>query len=269
MNKVILLVFACVLLSACRDEVTDEDGQVIAAEVRVLPSNDEVLTKAYNPSYRTPEGFYVDERVDTPGSYSLYHIKDQSVSYELCSDDFGEALAWESADNASRAVNGDFITSVENDRYFEFVRELTYPDSVGNVSDPTSPGFARIFKCSYIDRIGADRNLRDGYAGKFNVIPLTEESIRTYVEYMWQFTFFWPARTMVVDSFSSETPDSYQNTLLLVLVTNRGNDNCDLIELVDWEFGVDKESGQITKSFRRISQLEAQIVDGVPQECTD
>ena len=179
------LVLSCVLISACGFEAAGEDGQVEAIVAKTSLSNDQVLAKAYDSSYQKPDDFHVDERADTPRSYSLYHVKDQSNSYELCTDSYDEALAWEAADNASRAVNGAYVTSIENNRYFEFVRELSYPDGVGNISDPTSPGFARIFKCSYVNRAGADRNLLDGYAGKIGIRPLSEEVIKTYAEYMW------------------------------------------------------------------------------------
>ena len=143
-----------------------------------------------------------------------------------------------------------------------------FPDGIGNIPDSTSPGFARAFKCSYVNREGADRSLLDGYAGQLNVRPLTEEVIRTYSEYMWQFTFFWPASKKVLDSYSAETGDSYQNTLLLPFVTNQGNDRCDLIEVVEWVFSVDKTSGEIAKSFRPAYQMEAHRENGIPQECT-
>ena len=265
----ILLPLSCLLVSACRSEGTDGVDQTSAIAVRVLPSNEVVLAKTYDNSYHAPEDFYVDERADTPGSYSLYHVKDQSISYELCADTYDEALDWEAADNASRAVNGDYVTSVENDRYFEFVRELSYPDSIGNVSGPTSPGFARVFKCSYINRDGADRNLLNGFAGQLRVRPLNEEVIKTYSEYMWQFTFFWPATKKVLDSYSTEASDAFHNTLLLAFLTNQGDDECDLIEVVDWVFSVDKSSGEIAKSFRPVFQMEAHQVDGSPQECSN
>lgn len=263
------LFVCCALISGCRSDGAVESGQDDASVVKALPSNDEVLAKAYDSTYQVPAGFYIDERADTPGSYSIHHVKDQSISYELCTDDYDDALAWEAMDNASRSVTGPFITSVENYRYFEFVRALSYPDSIGNISDPTSPGFARVFKCGYVNRIGADRNLLDGYAGQLNIRPLSKEAIKTYSEYMWQFTFFWPARKKVLDSYSAETADSYQNTLSLAFVTNRGNDQCDLVEVVEWVYSVDKISGEISKSFRPVYQMEARQVNGIAQECAD
>jgi hypothetical protein len=261
------LMVCCLLISGCRFEAAGDGAQNVMIVEKALPSNDEVLAKAYNSTYQAPDDFYVDERADTPGSFSLYHVKDQSVSFELCADSYAEAEAWEAADNASRAVNGPMVTSIANNRYFEFIRELAYPDSIGNISDPTSPGFARVFKCEYVNRDGVDRNLLDGYAGKLNARPLSEETIKTYSEYMWQFTFFWPARKKVLNSYSTQSADSYSNTLVIALITNQGDDRCDLVDVVEWAFSVDKTSGELSKSFRPVFQLEAHQVNGVPQEC--
>lgn len=236
-------------------------------EARVFPPDDEVMAKAYHFTYRVPDYFYLDERIDTPRSFSLYHVKDKSVSYEVCTDDYYQALAWEAADNKSRTVNGEYVGSYENNRYFEFIRDLSYQDSIGNISDPTSPGFARVFKCSYVNRDGVDRNLRDGYAGTFNKKPLTQDLVRTYSEYMWQFTFFWPRRKTVLETFSEEQDNAYRHTLLLAFVTNQGTEKCDLIEVVDWVFTVDKENGQMTKKFKLLYQFDAELVNGAPHKC--
>ena len=262
-----LVILGLLAIAACNaDNPADESGDS-TLESRVLPDENEIISKAYDNNYQQPIGFYRDERTDTPGSYSVYHVKDVSVSYELCTDDYAEAQAWEDADNDSRAVNGAYVSSYENERYFEFIRDLSYPDGIGNITDPTSPGFARVFKCSYVNRDGADRNIRDGYAGTLNQAPLTKESVRTYSEYMWQFTFFWPARNKVLQTFSSENEETYAHTLVLAFVTNRGTDNCDLIEVVDWVFSVDKRSGHLTKEFNLLFELEAELVDSSPRKC--
>lgn len=262
------LAVCCLLVAGCRYEATNGGDQDDVFAAKTIPSNEEVLTKAYDTSYFVPEDFLVDERADTPGSYTVYHVKDSSNSYELCTDSFVEAQSWESADNASRAVNGDLVTSVENDRYFEFVRELSFPDSIGNVPGSTSPGFARVFKCNYVNRDGADRNLLDGYAGQLNARPLSEAAISTYSEYMWQFTFFWPASKKVLDTYSAESAEDYSNTLVLAFITNQGTGACDLIEVVEWEFALDKSSGEISKHYRPVYQMEAQLDNGIPRECT-
>ena len=232
-----------------------------------LPSDEAVLARVYDVNYRTPPGFYVDERAGTPGSYTIYHVKDESLSYELCTDDYAEAMALEAADNERRQVNGVFVGSYENERYFEVIRELDYPDSVGNITDPTSPGFARIFKCSYVDREGVDRNLRDGYAGRLSAIPANAAALRDLVEYLWQFAFFWPTKAKVLDSFSTEDGESARHTLRLGLVTPT-NGRCDVVEVVDWIFTLDETGGSMNKSFQLRRRFQAELIDGVPRKCS-
>jgi hypothetical protein len=267
--KIALTYLALCLLgiSACGGAGSGAGTSGSGAQGRVLPTDDEILAKVYDNLYQWPDYFYVDERADTPRSYTFYHVKDASVSYELCTDDYDQALAWESADNDSRAANGYYVGSYENDRYFEIIRELSYTSGVGNITDPTSPGFARVFKCSYLNRDGVDRNIRNGYAGTLHVQELSEEVIRTFTEYMWQFTFFWPANKKVLETSSSETDAAFQHTLLLAFRTNQGTGQCDLIEIVDWIFSVDKNNGQITREFRFLYDMQAQLVNGVPKIC--
>lgn len=261
MRKLLVIAFA-LAVSGCKPPVNPVDDKA-----QSVPSDEAVLARVYDVNYRNPPGFYVDERSDTPGSYTVYHVKDDSLSYELCTDDYAQALAWEAADNELRQVNGVFVGSYENDRYFEVIRELDYPDSVGNVSDPTSPGYARVFKCSYVDREGVDRNLRDGYAGRLNAKPANAVALRGLVEYLWQFAFFWPAKAKVLDSFSEEGNGSVRHTLRLGLVTPRGSGRCDVVEVVDWIFSLDEIDGSMTKSFQLRRRFEAELIDGVPRKC--
>ena len=256
-------------ISACGDAGSGEEASNKAVQVRVLPPAEEVLAKVYDGLYQTPKYFFVDERADTPRSYVVYHVKDFSMSYELCTNDYYQALDWETADHDSREVNGYYVGSYENDRYFEFVRELSYPSSVGNINDPTSPGFARVFKCSYLNRNGVDRNIRNGYAGTLNLKALSKEAIRTFTEYMWQFTFFWPAEKKVLETFSTETETAFQHTLMLAFATKQGSGQCDFIDVVDWDFSVNKDNGQINKEFKHLYDMQAQLVNGVPIKCGD
>jgi hypothetical protein len=85
---------------------------------------------------------------------------------------------------------------------------------------------------------------------------------------MWQFTFFWPAKKKVLETFATETDSAFQHTLLLAFMTKQGADQCDLIEVVDWVFSVDKNDGHITKEFRLLYDMEVRLVDnGIPQKC--
>jgi len=190
-------------------------------------------------------------------------VLDDSNSYERCTDDLVEAQDWEAADNASRAVSGYYVTSYENDRYFEFVRELAYTEDVGNIGDPTSPGFARVFKCNHTNRDGVDRMLLDGYAGRLNPERLDADSLREFTEYLWQFTFLNVKAKKVVASDG----DGLQHTLLLALLVNQGDRACDRVDVVEWRYRADPSSGEITRRFVRLRSFEARFDAGIPAFC--
>ena len=256
-----------VLVTGCGGaSVSSEQPSVVATEKPAI-SGDEVIAKVYDNNYKLPADFFIDERADTPRSYTVYHVKDASLSYELCTNDYNEALAWEDADNSARTVNGSFVGAYENEQYFEFIRELSYLDDVGNVQGVTSPGFARVFKCASIDRGGVDRNLRYGHGGVLNARPLTAAFVRQFAEYLWQFTYFDNPKRKVLDSFTSENPQAIEHTLRLAFVINQGFDRCDRIEIIDWVFSASRENGQVDRRFDLQAAFEARLVDGVPERC--
>ena len=232
-----------------------------------MPADEDIAALIYDTSYSVPDGFYVDERSATDRSYTIHHVLDESSSFELCTDDYGEAMAWEAADNASRAVQGYYVESFDNERYFEFVRELSYQDDIGNINDITSPGFARIFKCSNTDRNGVDRSLLSGYAGTLNAQPLAQGSVRVFAEYLWQFTFFPSSRKKVIDSYASSTADTLQQTLVLAFASSQGFDRCDRVEVARWTFSADRVTGEIEKRFVTSHFFEASNDSGTVSIC--
>ena len=237
------------------------------APAPAIPADSDIAALVYDNSYSVPANFFVDERATTDRSYTVHHVLDVSQSYELCSDDYAVALDWEAADNASRSVQGYYVGSYENARYFEFVRELAYEDDVGNIDDLTSPGYARVFKCSNTNRDGVDRSLLSGYAGTLNAHPLDTESVRVFAEYLWQFTFFPHGRRKVIASSSHENGDELTQTLQLALAIGQGDGACDRIEVADWHFVADRRSGVVQKSFTVVRSFEARLDRGVPVIC--
>ena len=239
----------------------------ISVQAPAPPSNEQIAALVYDSAYSVPNGFFVDERSSTDRSYTIHHVLDASSSYELCSDDYAVASAWEAEDNAARSVQGYYVESYDNERYFEFVRELAYENDVGNIDDVTSPGFARVFKCSNIDRNGVDRSLLTGYAGKINAQPLDSSSIRGFVEYLWQFAFFPANRKKVIDSYGAATDRALQQTLVLAFATNQGANRCDLLEVAEWRFSVDRFSSEVSKSFAIVRSFEATLENGTARIC--
>ena len=254
-----------VISAACGGSGATDTTTPAAAQSAPLLADSDILGKAYDPQYNVPPGFFVDERATTTRSYTVHHVLDTSASYEMCTDDLVEAQAWEDADNEARAVSGYYVTSYENDRYFEFVRELSYTEDVGNISEPSSPGYARVFKCNHTNRDGVDRSLVNGYAGKLNPGQLNVATLREFTEYLWQFTFFDVTAKKVIASYS-DAP-SLRHTLLLAFVINQGTDSCDRIDVVAWQFDADPASGEVTQRFETVRSFAASILAGQPSLC--
>ena len=268
-HAALTLVPICLLAISCGGS-SAQDHQPAGAPTNQaaaprLPSDTDAINRIYDPFYTGPDGFFVDDRAAMSQSYTVHHVMDASLSYEMCTDDFATAEAWEAADNDARSVNGYYVGSTQNERYFEFVRELSYENGVGNISDLTSPGFARVFKCSNTNRDGVDRSLLSGYAGRLNLRPLSEDAVREYVEYLWQFTFFPQRIKKVLASYPGEQANS--RILLLGFATTRGNDACDLIEIAEWRFVADAGSGEMESSFEVVRSFGAMLANGSPLLC--
>lgn len=237
------------------------------APAYVLPSDGEIAARVYDPDYSVPAGFFADARAGTGSSYTIHHVMDASGSFEVCTDDFTTAEAWEAADNASRTVSGYYVGAVETERYFEFVRELSYSSDVGNVGAGTSPGYARVFKCSNTNRDGVKRSDLNGFAGVLNVTPRDAEDVRIFAEYIWQFAFFPYRHRKVLSSVGSATADSFDRSLILGFAVNQGNNRCDRIDVVEWAFALDKRSGRIEQRFDTVHSFEARLESGSPALC--
>ena len=259
-----------VLTAACGSSgtaTTSQDEIDPGSQAFSTPGDAEILGMVYDNDYSVPDGFYVDERAGTVGSYTVHHVLDASNSYEICSDDLVEAQALEAEDNRSWAVNGYFVTSHETERYFEFVRELAYTGDVGNIGDVTSPGYGRIFKCAHISRDGVDRTLRDGYAGRLGSEPLDDATLRDFTEYLWQFTFFNVVSKKVIASYASANGPVFGHTLLLAMLTNQGDGACDRVDVIEWRYTADRESGEISRAFETLRSFEATQSDGIATFC--
>lgn len=265
----LLVVFLLTPLASCGGGGGESQAPVAdvapVEKTGAAPSRADVLALVYDNAYSVPSDFFVDARANTPQSFTMHHVLDGSKSYERCTDDFSTAMDWESADNASRAVQGTFVAAFETDRYFEVARELAYGSSIGNVNDMTSPGFARVFKCSNTEREGVDRSKQSGFAGRINARPLTDTTVREFTEYLWQFAFFPTARKKVLDTRTVETSDSIRHTLLLGFAVS--GPTCDTIEVVEWSFTSNREHGGVQKDWTVVDSFRARLEGGGPVLC--
>ena len=266
----LLTISLSTLLASCGGSGSAEDPAPPAAEpasqfAPVLSADLDIVAKLYDPNYAVPDGFFVDDRAGTAQSYTVHHVLHPTGAWERCTDDFEQARGWEAEDNASRSVSGYYVGSVENERYFEFIRELSYDDDVGNVGDPTSPGYARVFKCSHTSRDYVDRAALSGYAGTLNARPVNAAAVAGFAEYFWQFSFFPQRHRKVLDTWPGA--DGAAHTLLLAFASTQGTGQCDLVEVVEWTFTADAETGRVDADFSLVRSFRAELVDGSPRLC--
>ena len=72
----------------------------------------------------------------------------------------------------------------------------------------------------------------------------------------------------MLDSTTTETDRNISHTLRLAFLYNQGVGRCDRIEVIDWTFSADTQSGEITRQFEFQYAVLAQRVDGTPVACT-
>src|SRR5688572_2156271 len=89
---------------------------------RFYPHSDQEIARlVYSGTPRTPEGF--DLEPDTGASYtSTTHLKNGDSRYELCTDDWSQALAWEEGAASQQPDAPDLVATNAEARYFEFIR---------------------------------------------------------------------------------------------------------------------------------------------------
>jgi hypothetical protein len=105
------------------------------------------------------------------------------------------------------------------------------------------------------------------YSARLNERPLSLHSVREFAEYLWQFEFFATARPKVLESFSVETPQSLDHTLLIATRINQSFDSCDRIEVVAWISSTNKSNGALSRDFHFLFAIEAQLINGIAEEC--
>ncbi len=229
--------FGVILITACGSSEPNED-------LAINPNTDStkllVAQRVYDDD-RVPVGFYSEPTRNSGAFYSIQHVKASDLNqsagdYEVCHDDFAMALSFSEQLNAGHPQSGSLTDTDENSRFFEFVRSIP-----GNVSQYR---VERVFKCSYLDR--SSYNPNTGAAGTANIRPLSESQLKTIAEYFWTFSEYNNVGSVVVSSDTQASTPNLGHTLSLArLFPDAGRNNCDYVELVDWQYESDQNDGEL------------------------
>jgi hypothetical protein len=264
---------AAIVLSACGGGGGDSSAPTPTASAPPRPvsqSDLQIAQSVYGVGSRTPAGFYADPPPSGHEYVSTTHLKNADVDaavvapqplYELCTDDWNQALEWSEAGAQSSPQYSDLVETNDDARYFEFGRVRQ--------GDPTFFVRSRIFKCAYLDR--ASVNLRDaaGAAGTLNRRPPTAADLREMSEYLWQFTQYNNVGSAVLQSSGTSTTGTLTHTLHMgVLARGAASSGCDRVDVVAWRHTLDTMTGSLQVESTTLWSFGARESAGVVSLCS-
>jgi len=268
-----LAALAAVVLSACGGGGGDSSAPTPSASAPprpVIQSDLQIAQSVYGLGPRTPVGFYSDPAPSGHDYVSTMHLKNADVDaaavtpqplYELCTDDWNQALAWSELGAQNAPQYSDLVETNDDPRYFEFGRVRQ--------GDPTFYVRARVFKCTYLDRAAANLRALAGPAGTLNRRPLTAAELRDLSEYLWQFTTYNNVGYAVLGSGGSATATALSHTLHLGVLARSGiSSSCDRVDVVAWRHTMDTTTGTLQLAATTLWSFGARESAGVVSLCS-
>ena len=241
-----------------------------AAPVRPVEQSDfQIATAIYEGSARTPFGFYSESPPSGHANVATMHVKNTDIDpnvagtaaqFELCTNDWNEALNWSEASAHNAAQYADLVATNDDTRYFEFGRVRS--------GTPTMYEQARIYKCAYLNRSAANLRAKTGAAGQLNIRPLSADELRHLSEYLWQFTTYNNFGNVVLKS-SGANGATLEHTLHIATLARGGtSESCDRIDVLAWRHQVNAVTGAVTLDVQTLWSFGARESAGIAQLCT-
>ena len=142
---------AAIALASCggggSDGAAQSSAPAATAARPVSQSDLQIAQGVYGGSPRTPDGFYSESAPSGHDHVATSHLKNTDLnastpstpSYELCTNDWNEALAWSESSAQQTAQYADLVATNDDPRYFEFgrVRSGTRDPSAGDFGNRT------------------------------------------------------------------------------------------------------------------------------------
>ncbi|MGH8177558.1 MAG: hypothetical protein ACREV5_14975 [Steroidobacter sp.] len=246
-----------------------EPSRPAATASRPITQSDlEIAQSLYGGGSRTPASFYSDAAPSGHSYVSTVHLKNNDIDagasapqplYELCSNDWNEALAWSESSAQSAASYSDLVETTDDARFFEFGRTRQ--------GDPDFYLRARVFKCAYLDRSAANLRAASGPAGQLNQRPLTASELRTLSEYLWLFTTYNNFGHVVLKSSGESAPLGLSHTLHIGSLIRGDAGACDRIEVIAWRHDLDAATGALELAVETLWTFGARESSGVAELC--
>jgi hypothetical protein len=230
----------------------------------------EIAQSVYGTGPRTPAGFSSDPKPSGHDYVATMHLKNSDVDaaaiapqplYELCTDDWNQALAWSELGAENSPQYSDLVETNDDPRFFEFGRVRQ--------GDPTFYIRARVFKCAYLDRAAANLRASAGPAGKLNRRPLTATELRDLSEYLWEFTQYNNVGYAVLESSGASTSTTLSHTLHIgVLARGALSNSCDRVDVLAWSHTLDTTTGMLQLEVTTLWSFGARETSGAVSLCS-
>jgi hypothetical protein len=250
---------ASIACGAC----TVPPGEQTGAALSLSSADAAIAEQLYAGTPRTPAGFLSDAAPASFEQVTTFHVKSRQLDptaptqYELCTDDWVQALGWSETLALAAPTYLDLVSNETTERYYELDR---VPQ--GN---PQRYERVRVFRCSYLDRSGVDLDGVGDAAGTFNRRPLDAAALRDLAEYLWWFSEFNNADHAVLASASEAATNGLAHTLTLASL-ERGA-SCDRVVLRAWTHTVDDTTGALHASLAELREFGVRRDGAVVQAC--
>ncbi|MBB6092886.1 hypothetical protein HNQ60_001764 [Povalibacter uvarum] len=260
-----------VLLSSCGGgggDAAPASPATVTPPLRAVEQSDlQIAQLLYTGTPRTPVGF--EEDAPGAGHVSTAHLKNTDIDaslvasqpqYELCTDDWNEALAWSEAHAQSASQYADLVVTEDTSKYFEFGRS--------RAGEPDLTLRERVFKCTYVNRTNANLRVAEGSAGQLNHRPLTANELQSLGEYLWQFTSYNNFGHAVLKSSTSNATTSLSHTLIIASLVRDGySTNCDRVDVVAWRHSASTATGELLLDLETLWSFGARETAGTATLC--
>jgi len=257
----LLAVFAAGALASCGGDSASESALDSKA-----PTDVEIAALLYAGTPRTPAGFLEDA---APASYqqvTTFHVKSDQVdanaaaSYELCTNDSAEALAWSEVLAQAASAYLDLVDTATTSRYFELDRVPR--------GTPERLVRMRVYRCSYLDRAGVNLASTGQFAGTLRAQPVDAPAVRELGEYLWRFTTYNNADHAVLASAAQGDATHVAHSLTIAsLARGAGAGGCDRVTVHDWQHDVSIATGVLSHDDVALRQFDVRRVNGSVAGC--
>lgn len=126
----------------------------------------------------------------------------------------------------------------------------------------------RVFRCSYLDRSSSDLALAQGPAGVMNSRPIAATDLRTLAEYLWHFTSYNNADTIVTASIGRGSAPTLSHAIRMAQLQPAASAaGCDTIQLLQCVHEANTDSGALARRVESLGSFRARNNQGFVSLC--